>query len=525
MGLAEAPRRSLRTRALGVVLLMVLFPLAVVWLSAVGDAMEGRVLRRRVEAVAAEAAGEVGEPDVAARLEDIARDRGVRLRWIDPAGTVVVDRDHSDPEGLAAWSADFFFGPGGAPSLGEWERGQGPVVERPEVLEARSGGPVDGSVGGQGTHCRVVLEQRMQVCAAALALPGGLVHVEDDSLRAIRSLHDQRYPLLKLTLVSLVAGVLLGTWLSWRLIRPIEQLVLQVRARAARGGAEALELDRQDEFGELARAFNELLCALRARGEANEAFAADLAHEIKNPVAAVRAAAERLQSGAALDPARAARLGRILRDSSDRLELLARRFLELARAEGGLRDQPREPLDLGRLALARVEQAAADPRNEGLRFSFVSSLARDPEGVDGASVLGVPERLETVLQNLLDNAASFAREAAGPEGGRVEVTVEADGGTLRLTVRDNGPGVPEADRPRVFERFFSRRAGGTGLGLALSRAIAEAHGGRLRLLEPSPGRPGAAFALELPRHRPVGGSASPEGPTITTAAARSDRAC
>jgi signal transduction histidine kinase len=129
-----------------------------------------------------------------------------------------------------------------------------------------------------------------------------------------------------------------------------------------------------------------------------------------------------------------------------------------------------------------LDSTRADPRWSALEFSC--AVPAD------ASVIGVPARIETALRNLVDNAASFAEH-------RVEVRVRIEPEFVRIEVEDDGPGVAAADLPRIFDRFHSKRQRGTGLGLALVRAIAEAHGGRAAV------RPGAecgsVFILELPR--------------------------
>jgi len=147
----------------------------------------------------------------------------------------------------------------------------------------------------------------------------------------------------------------------------------------------------------------------------------------------------------------------------------------------------REPVDLAALCAALVDAAGA--RHEGVAFRFTADKAL-------STVVGVPERLEAALRNLLDNAAAFALEGTGPP--RVEVHLAAADGGLSVEVRDSGPGIAAADLPRVFERYFSRRHGGTGLGLPLARAVAEAHGGRLEALPGLAGAAGARLRLWLP---------------------------
>lgn len=143
-------------------------------------------------------------------------------------------------------------------------------------------------------------------------------------------------------------------------------------------------------------------------------------------------------------------------------------------------------MDVGGHLDGLVTALRGDPRHEGVRFE----LAR-PAGALG--VQGVPQRLELAFRSLLENAASFA----GP-GGWVRVAVEAGPESLQVAITDSGPGIPPEDLPRLFNRFFTRRGDrhGTGLGLALARAVVEAHGGRVEARSP-PGE-GATFVVSLP---------------------------
>lgn len=282
------------------------------------------------------------------------------------------------------------------------------------------------------------------------------------------ALYSRHYELPKLALIVLPSAGALGWWLGWRLVLPIERLRTQALAQveAVAPGAD-LELARSDEFGELAGALNRLLSELRNRAQEKEAFVADLAHEFKNPVAAIRAAAEALADGPR-DAARLDRLSAIVEDSSRRLDALVSQFLDLARAEAGLHAEERELVDVGELGRRCIDRIAADERFASVDFQCVV-------GQGNVETLAVAAGLQTVIENLLENAASFAGD-----GGHVELCVDG-GETVTITVRDDGPGIAEQDRPHVFDRFFTRRSSGkgTGLGLAMVRAVVEAHGGRV----------------------------------------------
>jgi two-component system sensor histidine kinase ChvG len=278
---------------------------------------------------------------------------------------------------------------------------------------------------------------------------------------------------------------LLSFWVGKRLVGPHEALRDQVlsKVREQRPRAD-LQAPASNETEQLAQAFNTLLERLEERRNANEAFVADLVHEFKNPVATIRACGESLASSD-VTPERAQRLARLLHESSTRLDALVSQFLELARAEAGLREEAWAAVDLAELARARVARARADERWKDLRFEL--------EAATPAPLRAVAEGLETVLDNLLVNAASFARSS-----GQVTVVVEANDEHVELRVSDDGPGIPAEEASRVFERFYTTRRHdkGTGLGLALVRAIVEAHGGHVAVVS-EPGQ-GATLKARFP---------------------------
>ncbi|MCK6574774.1 ATP-binding protein [Myxococcota bacterium] len=266
---------------------------------------------------------------------------------------------------------------------------------------------------------------------------------------------------------------------------PLERLILAAEA-IARGERQAVLPPPQGrEVRRLTMAFESMRRSLEDR-HTIERFVADLGHELKNPVAAIRAACEALSLGAVDDPtARARFVGRI-DEAGRRLEILLHDLLGLARLEAQGVPLDTRALDLARTVTAAIE--AAEPRATARNVVIDADEPTDP-----APVRGDERWLRRAVDNLLSNAVRYA-----PEGTAVDVRLRVDGDFVVLTLRDRGPGVTPALRARLFERFVTDRtdADGTGLGLAIVRSVAEHHGGRVRLVEVSPG---ACFELRIPK--------------------------
>ncbi|NMO17362.1 HAMP domain-containing histidine kinase [Pyxidicoccus fallax] len=485
-----ARRATLRRLAFQIALAVVLTPLlGVMFISGI-ESLFGDRIRENTEESAALVSEALTTRGVDAARELAARrarKHHQRIRVLDSEGVARVDENALIGRGPRHVLGDILYGPERVFVLERLDRDFGPPLQRAEVVEALASGR-DGS-------CRASIPGNLFLCAAAVKVAGPrVVLVEGSSRRALQAVYESRRQLAKLLLFTAALGIGLAWWTVRTFVRPVEALRSELLARATEAVPKALSLPaaprrtmgRPRELGELTEAFNTVLTALSERTRTNEAFLADLAHEFKNPVAAVRACAERLAEPGPLDPARQERLAEALKQSAVRLDSLVTQFLELARAEAGLPNEEREPMDVGAHLEGLVGALRNDPRHEGVRFE----LTRPP----GALVIqGVPQRLELAFRSLLENAASFA----GREGW-VRVTVSAGPASLQVAISDSGPGIPEADLPRLFNRFFTRRGDrhGTGLGLALARAVVEAHGGRIEVRSP-PGE-GATFVVGLP---------------------------
>lgn len=278
-------------------------------------------------------------------------------------------------------------------------------------------------------------------------------------------------------LLAVVAGV---TWLvTRRALRPVEAVRAELAEITVAGdlSRRVPVPEARDEVGRLAVTTNETLAALEDSVARQRAFVADASHELRSPIASLRTQLE----VAAAHPELLDLPGVV--DDVVRLQHLAADLLLLARIDAGERPPPR-PVRLAELVRDELDRRAA-----GDRVPVRASVEGDPR------VAGVPGRLSRVLGNLLDNAQRHADRV-------VRLTAGREGRDVVLRVADDGPGIPAADRERVFERFVrlddarSRDEGGAGLGLAIARDLVAAHGGTLTVRDAPEG--GALFEVRLP---------------------------
>ncbi len=314
----------------------------------------------------------------------------------------------------------------------------------------------------------------------------------------------ERAALIPFILVAVLTAIVTSTLLTAVIARPLRRLSL-ASDRVRTGLAERLDLgalhNRRDEIGDLAKALEAMTASLYDRITANERFAADVAHELKNPLTSIRSAVE--TAAAVNDPAIRDRMREVIAKDVVRLDRLITDISNLSRLEGEIVREKPVLVDLPRL-LDDICSIYRDTRRDG--ESMVSLQ------VDGAPaqmmVRGREGPLSQVLRNLVENARSFS-----PPNGEVMVRLQrsSDGARpiVRLTVEDQGPGVPPDKLEKIFERFYSDRPQGakfgnnSGLGLSIVRQIVETHGGRVwaenRMNEGKVA--GARFVVDLPLAR------------------------
>jgi signal transduction histidine kinase len=289
---------------------------------------------------------------------------------------------------------------------------------------------------------------------------------------------------LLLILPPLLALLAVASWvLVGRALRPVEA----IRAEVADISGRALDRrvpvpPRRDEIGRLASTMNEMLDRLQAASERQRKFVADASHELQSPIAALRTQLE----VAIAQPATtdwAATSSDLLAESRH-MERLVRDLLFLARSDGEEGVRRIEPVDLDDIVL-----------EEATRLRSTAQVRVDASGVSAAPLSGNRDELTRLVRNLLENAEHHAES-------RVRIRLSAEGREIILMVEDDGPGVPPAERERIFQRFTrldearSRNNGGTGLGLAIVKEITERHGGTVCVENAAPG---ARFAVRLPQ--------------------------
>jgi len=465
--MSEAPASSARIRRLVFVVLaaIVVVPTAIV-VTVDRLARAGRdEIAETTEAAAREAAdAEPAEQDREIHdrpaLQAIAVRHQVRIWLVEPARGLLFDTDQQ-PTGRS----DIGYGSLGPrrPELVDaFEHGRAPAAQREHVLVA--------AALGRSAGCATYADDQLLVCEAAVRTKAGnIVLAQRVAPRIASRLGDAREGLLLLGGGVLLAGSVFAAWLIRRLTRPLDELHRQVLARA---GGEPTTISipgAPREIAEVARAVDHLAGELEARRVRDATAAADLVHELKSPLGRIKLA---LEAGG-LDPAARLLLDEHARKAVVAIDRTVADLLEIARAEAGLLDERRTPIDL--LALATQVVADRPPP---------ATIIADVTGTPTTTVIAAGA-VTRALGHLLDNAYAHAAS---------RVTIEVGDGRVRVC--DDGPGVAAELRPRLFQRFASRRTGGTGLGLAFVRAVAEAHGGEVTLAERAPG---AAFVIRLAR--------------------------
>ncbi|WP_253338702.1 stimulus-sensing domain-containing protein [Sphingobium sp. OAS761] len=366
-----------------------------------------------------------------------------------------------------------------------------PAIDRaeswPELMRARATGHTEAAN-------RYAPDRTFMISAAVPARDGTSLLATENARDITRIVRAERFRLGLVLGAAVLASVLLSLFLARTIVQPLQRLAraaVRVRLGRAREVTVPRLPERRDEIGMLARALSDMSHALRQRIDATDAFAADVSHELKNPIASLRSALDSLDR---VDrPDLRAQLMAIAQDDVRRLDRLVTDIAEASRVDAELSRTRFEPIDLGLLIEKMVIAREVRGVPRGVRLAF----ARPRKDV--AVILGEEQRLVRVLDNLIDNAVSFS-----PEGGLVRIVATVADDQVLVSVEDEGPGVPESEREHVFRRFHSVRPEGegfgkhSGLGLAIARSIVEGHQGRISIGDREDAQSGACFVVRLP---------------------------
>jgi signal transduction histidine kinase len=314
----------------------------------------------------------------------------------------------------------------------------------------------------------------------------GAVVLSRTPLDIAKALYFKRYHLVVAGLIILGAAIVVSIFSALTITRPVKGLIKQAEkvSRGETGGAWPLEKPGTREVARLSEAVARMAVTLQKRAEYINTFASNVSHEFKTPLTSMRGSAELLQEHfSTMTEVERTRFLKMLEDDLDRLDTLVGRLLDLARA------------DVVQTGNDRADVAAV---MESVVHRFAEnglSISTDC-GHDAMKVTMAPETLESLLTNLLENARRH-----GGENVHVRISTRSfmdhDAARVELAIRDNGPGISESNRSKVFRPFFttSRQEGGTGMGLSIVRALVSAHGGTITLESESEG---AAFKIVLP---------------------------
>ncbi len=472
------------------------------------------VQQGRILAAALSGRGALDPAEVARLLARLNRRSEARLRVLDARGNILADTSR---------------GAGARPSAGEpapsGETGPArrnalyrlgaffydlyrrflPPEPGIEPQESATPGRLEGREiraalsGRYGRATRVSPGQRSVTLSSAIPIDdsgrvAGAVVVTQSTHRILQDLYAIRLRISEVCAASLLGALILSLFVSATIARPIRRLRDEAEAILDRQGRLKRRfrgISRRDEIGDLARALEELTRRLEVHVRSLETFASDLAHELKNPLASIRASMEMLADVA--DPVERRRFQSVVLEEVVRMEHQLSELAEITRIDARLEAEEQQAVPVNGL----LQQIAERFRlRENGRIQFLLEM---PEDV--VTVRAAPERLTQVFENVFDNAASFSPDGAAV---RVALTRSVDGAAV--TVSDEGPGIPASHAAKIFDRFFSYRPDGgqrgrrhTGLGLAIVRTIVEGYGGGISAAN-NPDR-GATFTVRLPASR------------------------
>jgi two-component system, OmpR family, sensor histidine kinase ChvG len=310
----------------------------------------------------------------------------------------------------------------------------------------------------------------------------GALLLTSDSGEVEQAVRGVRFTIVEAFAIAFVITVLLSLYLAGTIARPLRRLA-DAAERIRRGHGREVPIPaftkRHDEIGDLARALHDMTGALWQRMDATERFAADVAHEIKNPLSSVRSAIE--TAVRITDPEKRQQLLLLVLDDIERLTRLINDISDASRLDAELSRDAMEKILVGRVleAVVEVHQATSGDKKVP-RIELTRSGPRNTAAADLA-VMGHEDRLAQVFRNIVANAISFS-----PANGTIRIAASRQSGYVVVSIEDDGPGIPPGKLDAIFGRFYSERPQGekfgthSGLGLSISKQIVESHHGTIR---------------------------------------------
>ncbi len=444
---------------------------------------------------------------IAPLLRNLITPTRTRARIYDQQGLLILDSDNlytrgevlkherNDPNAPRFfltdwWNAFIAWSPGdNYPTYQEYPADEG--ARYPEMASALKGQPAD--FVRVDVHNQLVVSVAVPVQRLRAIVGGILLSTAPGDIDAVVA--QERWSILRIALIAAAVQVALSLLLAGTIAGPMRRLSAAAERVQTAGDARA-EIpdfsDRPDEIGHLSGALRRMTDALYNRIEAIERFAADVAHELKNPLTSLRSAVETLPL--AKKPEDRERLNAIIQHDVRRLDRLISDISNASRLDAELARESAENVDVEKLAEAMVA-IQQDMADRDVRVVLGKRVGR------GSTIIsGHESRLAQIFANLIDNAVSFS-----PPGGTVTVSIATEADDITITVTDEGPGIT-GDVSRIFQRFYTDRpetegfGNHSGLGLSISRQIVEAHKGHIRAQNRTD-RSGAQFTVVLPRAR------------------------
>jgi signal transduction histidine kinase len=303
----------------------------------------------------------------------------------------------------------------------------------------------------------------------------------------VRFLLDSWWQFLLAGLLAAGIALIMARWLARGMTQPLRDMAAAARRMEIGDYSVRVSTKSRDEVGQLAQAFNRMSAELDDLESSRRDLVANVSHELKTPIAAIRAHLENLLDGVEKpDPATL----QVMLVQSERLGRLVEQLLDLSKLESGEVPLHRAEVPVAGLVSQVVSEVVVS--RPGAEVTIKRNIPDDLPPLDAD-----PERVHQVLFNLVENAVRFT-----PAGGEVTIEAQRHNGSVEISVSDTGVGIGPEHLPRLFERFYrvdparSREDGGTGIGLAIARSVVEAHGGHIHA-ESAPGR-GSVFTFDLP---------------------------